>query len=118
MIARLILQLLCEPRANRDSLGNFERVSGVSTHQSRLEVAVEVAVLADVPASVNVCVRRNCELVDTLFYRWRRGSGAGRAPLVVVGSRTTVALRRRVEEAAQPFAASRRCAIARTLLAS
>ena len=117
MIARLILQLLCEPRANRGSLGYFERVSGVSTHQSRLKVAVEVAVLADVPVSVNVCIRRSFKSVDTLFYRWRRGSGAGRAPLVVVGSRTTVALRR-VEEAAQPFAAPRRCAIARTLLAS
>ena len=62
--------------------------------KSRLKVAVKVAVLADVPVSVNVCVRRSFKSVDTLFYRWRRGSSAGRAPLVVVGSRTTVALRR------------------------
>ena len=94
-----------------------------SNLQLRFEIAVELAILANVPVSVKVCVGLLFKLVDTLFYSWYRGCDAGR-PLVMVRSRTTgsctvccVALYR-VEKAPQPIAASPlRYLASRTLLA-
>ena len=53
--------------AIRSPASNPMHVGGFFWFCSRLEVAVQVAVLADVPIPVNVIVSRDLKLIGTLF---------------------------------------------------